>query len=178
MSASINLLQQKLGPTREVAELEDKLRVAAVWALGAMVLCGVAIGSTYAYFSSSLASLQAEKARVARLINEQSNKEGILLSLKDRTGIAAKALDAAKPWGDLFPLLTQISGGGYKNVSVDEIGRVNAELSANSIDDAVNVVSNVLALADDRVIRSPKLNMFLIGDEGQIRYVISFVPVF
>lgn len=115
---------------------------------------------------------------MGRQINQQSDKEGILLSLKDRTGIAAKALAAGRPWGDLFPLLTSISGSGFTSVSADEAGKVTAELNVGSVEQAAEIVTTIQNLAQDRALRSPQLSSFVIAESGVIRLSLTFIPIF
>ena len=177
-SSTINLLQKNTGSVREITELEDKLHAASLWSLGILVGAGVLIGASFLYLSTTVRRLETSKIDIGRQINQQSDKEGILLSLKDRTGIAAKALAAGRPWGDLFPLLTNISGSGFTQVSADEAGKVTADLNVGSVEEAADIVTTIQSLAADRSLRSPQLSSFIITESGQIRLSLTFIPIF
>lgn len=177
-SSTINLLQRNASTQREISGLEDKLHSYSLWALGILVGAGVIIASLYIYLNSTVNGLETDKANLTRQINQQSDKEGILLSLKDRTAIAGKALGAGRTWGDLFPLLTKIATEGFTSVSADENGRVSTELSLGSVDEASTIVSNIMSLVDDKALRSPQLAAFSIAEDGRIRLSISFIPIF
>lgn len=175
----INLLQRKASAFKHFSDLERKLRIASVWLLGGLFVGGLLIGAALLVLRGRVRSLEAEKIALMRDINAQKTKEGLLLSLKDRVGIAAKALDAAKPWGKLFPLLNTIApNGGFVSLSIEESGRVNAEMEAFSIDDAVVYVANLMRLFEDRKIRSPQLLSFALLETGRIQMSVSFYPTF
>lgn len=176
-SSSINLLQRNAGPVREITELEDKLHLASLWALGILIGSGIIIGAAFLFLTSTVKSLETSKIDLGRQINQQSDKEGILLALKDRTGIAGKALASAKSWGDLFPLLSRIADGGFVSVSADENGRVTTELTVNSVDEAATIVSNMISLTGDKALKAAQLTSFVISEDGGIRLSLSFIPV-
>lgn len=177
--SDINLLQRKAGAFEQFSELERKLRVVSVWLLSGLFLGGLIIGVTFLVLSGRIRSLEMEKVTLARDINAQTTKEGLLLSLKDRVGVAAKALDAAKPWGKLFPILNEIApNGGFLSLTIEESGRVSADMEAFSVDDAVLYVANLMLLFEDRKIRSPQLLSFALLETGRIHMSVSFYPTF
>lgn len=178
-NSEINLIKKDVSSVRKISALEDKLRLIVWWSLGLLLVVGVAIGISYVSISAKTKSLEAKKIDLTRQINLQNIKEGILLSLKDRTAIAGKALDAAKPWGKLFTLLTTIADeSNYTALSIEESGRVTTTMNLAGIDDAANVISNVMILAGEKSLRSPQLVSFALRDDTTVQMSLSFNPIF
>ncbi len=178
-NSEINLIKKDVSSVRKISALEDKLRLIVWWSLGLLLAVGVAIGISYVSISAKTKSLEAKKIDLTRQINLQNIKEGILLSLKDRTAIAGKALDAAKPWGKLFTLLTTIADeSNYTALSIEESGRVTTTMNLAGIDDAANVISNVMILAGEKSLRSPQLVSFALRDDTTVQMSLSFNPIF
>ncbi len=172
-NSEINLIQKDVSSFRKLSFLEEKLRVATWWFLGSLLVVGVAIGITYITISSRTKSLEAQKIELTKQINLQIIKEGILLSLKERTAIAGKALAAARPWGKLFTLLGLIANEtNYNALSIEESGRVTTTLNLVSIDDAVAVVSNTMALVGEKMLRSPQLGSFALKEDGSVQITL------
>lgn len=175
----INLIKRNAATQNQYALLEANLRKAAWWGLSIVFVAGVLVGATMLVVSTQLSRAEARHSQLISQINAQSIKEGILVSLKQRVGVAEKALEAAKPWGKLFPVLGQIApNGGFDALSVEESGRVTADMSLNTIDDAVSIMSNILLLFEQKTIRTPELVSFSFIEEGTIRMAVSFYPVF
>lgn len=178
-NSEINLIKRDVSSFRKLSVIEDKLRLVVWWSLGILFVVGVAIGISYFVISAKTKSLEAKKIELTRQINLQNIKEGILLSLKERTAIAGKALDAAKPWGKLFTLLTTIADeSNYAALSIEESGRVTTVMNLASIDDAVNVVSNVIILVGEKSLRSPQLVSFVFKEDTSVQISLSFNPIF
>lgn len=178
-NSEINLIKKDVSSVRKISALEDKLRLIVWWSLGLLLTAGVTIGISYVSISAKTKSLEAKKIDLTRQINLQNIKEGILLSLKDRTAIAGKALDAAKPWGKLFTLLTTIADeSNYTALSIEESGRVTTTMNLAGIDDAANVISNVMILAGEKSLRSPQLVSFALRDDTTVQMSLSFNPIF
>ncbi|MEK7073791.1 MAG: hypothetical protein AAB960_00500, partial [Patescibacteria group bacterium] len=176
-NSEINLIKKDVSSFRKIAFLEEKLRFVTLWFLGLLLVGGITIGISFLVMSSRMKTLESRKIELTKQINLQTVKEGILLSLKERTGIAGKALDAAKPWGKLFTLLGLIaSEANYNALSIEESGRVTANIYLGSIDEAVVVVSNTISLADEKMLRSPQLISFVFKEDGIVQLSLSFHP--
>lgn len=175
----INLIKRDVSSMGQWSKLEDGLRVASLWFLGGLFAAGLVTGAAFFYLRAQTEALEEQKIRTVREINTQSGKEGLLLSLKDRIGIASKALDAAKPWGKVFTLLRDIAyEEAFSSVSVDENGRVSTALELASVDETVTVVTNIMALAGERALRTPQMISFALRDDGRVALTVSFFPVF
>lgn len=178
-NSEINLIKKDVSSIRKLSFLEEKLRLATWWFLGTLLVVGITIGAGYLFINSQMRVFEAKKIELTKQINLQTLKEGILLSLKERTTIAGKALTAAKPWGKLFTLLSLIANeGNYNALSVEESGRVTTSITLVSIDDAVSVVSNVMLLVGEKKLRSPQLLSFSFKEDATVQISLSFHPVF
>lgn len=178
-NSDINLLTRKSFAFAQYGVLEIKLRTISLWGLGIFFVMGVVIGGMFLYMNSEVKKLESTKVELVREINEQSAKEGLLLALKDRILIAANALAAAKPWGIIFPTLIRISPrGGFSGLTVEATGLVNTHIEVTSVDDAAIIVTNMLALYNEHVIRSPRLVSFAMREDGGIQLALSFYPIF
>ncbi len=178
-NSPINLIKKDVSSFRKLSVIEDKLRLATWWFLGVLFVIGLGIGISFFLISARMRDLESRKVELTKQINLQNVKEGILLSLKERTSIAGKALDAAKPWGKLFTLLVAIADEtNYNSLSIEESGRVTTVLNLVNIDDAVLVISNTMSLVQEKSLRSPQLVSFTFKDDGTVQVSLSFVPVF
>lgn len=178
-NSDINLIRKDVSSSRKLSVLEEKLRLAAIWLLGGVFIIGLGIGAVYLYINLRVRSLEARKVSLAQQINLQTAKEGILLSLKERTAVAGRALEAAKPWGKMFTVLQEIAAEEqYNSLTVDDTGRVTTTLFLGSIDESVSVVLNLVRLVDERMLRTPQLLSFSFKEDTTVQMSISFYPVF
>lgn len=163
----------------QFSRVEEMLRIVSLWSLGGLFMVGLIVGGAFLYLPVQTERIQAQRLTIAKEINIQNAKEGLLLSLKDRVGIANKALDAAKPWGKIFSVLSDIAyEEAFSTVSIDETGRVSTGLELASIDETVDVVTNIMALAGERALRMPQMLSFALRDDGQVQLTVSFYPIF
>lgn len=180
-SSEINLLNKRTvsGPLGILTQLEPKIRVFAWWALLSLFGIGVILAVAFLFVNSRFQRLEAQKAQITQQLRSASTKEGIVISLKQRILVAQKALDVARPWGKLFPLLEQIGPvRQFVTLSVDESGRVSTIIEAQSIDEAVSIVTNTINLAGTKLLRSPQLLSFSLREIGTVQLGLSFIPIF
>jgi hypothetical protein len=158
---------------------EGKIRAIAWWGLLGLLGTGIVLGTVYFVISGRFKSLETQRAQIASQLRLASDKEGIVISLKQRILVAQKALDVARPWGKLFPLLEKVdSVDHFVTLTIDESGRVSTILEVGSIDEAVTVVTNTLDLAGQRALRSPQLLSLSLRETGTVQLGLSFIPVF
>ncbi len=180
-SSEINLINKRAvsGPMAVLTTLEPKIRMVAWWGLLGLLGTGVFLGLAFLFVSSRYRRLEEQKTQLTQQLRAASAKEGIVISLKQRITVAQKALDAARPWGKLFPLLEQIGPvNQFVTLTVDDTGRVNTIIEVQSIDEAVNVVSNAINLSANKALRSPQLLSFSLREIGTVQLGLSFIPIF
>jgi drug/metabolite transporter (DMT)-like permease len=173
----INLLRRTAGGLAELSSYEERLRTASWYGLLALLVAGVCIATGYIIINARYRSLQQEQVNLSRQLAAATTKEGILVSLTQRIGIANKALAAVKPWGNLFPILSSFAPANeFNTIAIDEQGRVNVVMALPSVDEAVAVVANVLTLADQKKLRSPQMLSFTFREDATIQLGLSFIP--
>ena len=175
----INLLKTKspLSPRSEAIELQ--LRSSSMWGLILFVAIGVLAGGWFLIMQLRLNSLKSARSQLVKQIAAESQKEGLLLTVKDRVAVAEKVLATQTLWPPVFdkvvalaqpPILTAITN--------DEQQRINMAVGARSLDEALNVTSALIAIAEDKQVRLPQLKGLTVDREGNIRLVLNFYPVF
>lgn len=174
----INLIRGEGRQLAGIIRLEEVLRRLSWIILTAVLAVSLVIGFLYLYTSRSMKAAEQRNVRLNQTLNAQSIKEGLILSLVERTRIASKALAAAKPWGKIFSLLTQAAPEStYRTVGIDDTALVTSTLELGSIDEAVTVVVNMISLATNRLLRSPHIQSFSMQEDGSIQMTVSFHPM-
>lgn len=174
----INLIRRDVGRLAGLVRIEDTLRRIAWVGLLSVFVFGLIIGAGYIYAMRTLEATELRAGRLSRDINAQSAKEGLLLSLVERTAIASRALESAKPWGKVFAVLSQVApSDSYNSVSIDGSALATSTLELSSVDEAVVVVTNIMSLTEDRLLRSPQILSFSMRENGIIQMTVSFHPV-
>ena len=175
----INLIARNIGGLRQLTNIESTLRRVAWWALGIVFVASCTAAASYLYARVRVQQLDGVKARVIRDINAQSIKEGLMLSLKERTTIAGRALGAAKPWCTLFTTLASVAAEDvFRTISVEDTGRVTASVELPSVDEAVAMMAHIMTLAQERKLRSPQMISFAFRETGEVQITMSFHPIF
>lgn len=175
VSSNINLIKIATGGARFVSI--ERVLTRLMWiSLGVVCIAGVSIGSVYIVVNSQQSKEDARKTALIDSIKEMATKEGILVSLKQRVAVASKSLDAARPYGNLFPLLDRIAPAEYfTSLSIDDVGRSTVTLVIPSVDEAVTTVANVIVQFDEKKIRSPQLLSFALKESGIVQLSLSFI---
>lgn len=179
-TTDINLIKRSAGGAfGPFAGYEEKSRVIAWWSLLSLFGAGIIIGAVYLAINARLHQLETKKLQLTQRINAAQVKEGIIISLKQRIVVAQKAIDAARPWGKLFPMLEQIAPvAQFSTVTIDDSGRVSTTLEVQTIDEAVTAVANTINLFATRSLRSPQLLSLSLRESGEVRVALSFIPIF
>ncbi len=180
-SSEINLLNKRAvsGPMGFITAIEPKVRVVAWWGLLGLLGVGIFLGLAFLFVNSRYRRLEEQKIQITQQLKNAAAKEGIVVSLKQRITVAQKALDVARPWGKLFPLLGQIGPvNQFVTLTVDDSGRVNTIIEVQSIDEAVQIVTNTINLSTEKMLRSPQLLSFSLREIGTVQLGLSFIPIF
>lgn len=174
--SDINLLKRK-GANTSLDAWDQKLRTIAIWSIGFVLASGIIIGGVFFYVSARTQSLNNDKIAIISQIQQQSVKEGILVSLKQRIAVADKAMKSAFSWGKLFPLLAEIAPvNEYSNVAVDEKGGVATTLRLASVDEAVTVVQQMIDHYHSQAIKNAQIASFGMGKDGTVQLGFMMTP--
>lgn len=172
----INLMKGLSNSRERLGPLELILTKLTWWALGGLFGIGFIIGAVYFFGLSKQQQLEAVKKQLRTLIQQDMVKEGLLVSLKQRSVIASKALEAAKPYGKLFPLLQTIAPQNYyTSLSIDDVGRSTVSLELPSVESAVSTIANVLVQTEEKTLRNPQMMSFYLKETGIVHLSLSFI---
>lgn len=178
-SNTINLISTKTGLSPQIERVAGSLRRAASIAMMIFILSGVTIGSVYYYYYSRRNSLTLDRDQLRNQISAAKNKEGLLVSIKDRTRIVEKVMKSQRPLGEILDLLGRIAVPPLlTNVSIDESSKIEATIQANTLDEIVPPIEAVIAYAQDGKVKAPELRSVQIGKNGIVTMVLAFNAIF
>lgn len=174
----INLLKTSSSLKGKLSFIEKKVTKITWWVLSGLLLVGVVIVTSYFFALTRVRQLEAKNVDLLVSIRKHAVTEGILVSLKQRSAIAAKALQTARPYGKLFPLLETIAPQTYyTTLSIDDVGRSTVTLEVPSVDEAVTTVKNVLTQVEAKTLRNPQMLSFFLKETGIVQISFSFIAV-
>lgn len=175
----INLLKQQSSPVGNFVDFAQRAKTIAWWGLVSFLIVGVLVGSAFLYAQGMVALIKKTNEGLSARIRAQQNKEGILVSLKERAGVAQKSLNAVRPWGILFPLLLKMgTQEQYVAFQVDILGKVTTQFELSRIEEAIAIVKSVMAQENEKTIKSSELTSLNIRNDGTVTMAISFQPIF
>lgn len=172
----INLLKKTTSARGTVTVIEKYLSRVMWFSLTGLLVAGVIIGTVYLYLQYQRDQTSQKNAILLQSIREQTKKEGFLVSLKQRALVAGKGLDAARPYGNLFPILEMIAPAQYfATLSIDDVGRSTVSLKLPTMEDAVTTIANILVLVEEKKLRNPQMISFSLKDTGIVDISFSFI---
>src|SRR3989344_765335 len=93
----INLIQANVQLSPQMEGIGDFLHRIGIWALGALIISGVVVTSIFFYLQNSETRLGDMKSQLTASIAQQTAKEGILFTLKQRAVLVDKMFGVQKP---------------------------------------------------------------------------------
>ncbi len=178
-SNTINLIRTKTSGTSQYDPIFESLRKSATVGLWLFLVASMALGGVYYYFYAEQGRLEKERAELYLRVNQAKNKEGLLISIKERTKIVDKVLAAQKPWADMLDLLgTVVVPPQLSSISVDEQNEVVVGITGESIDDIVEPMESFIAFAQQGKIRNPKILSVQFDKDGSVTVSLAFTAPF
>jgi len=176
---TINLIRTKTSSSPQLDAIEGSLRRTGYIALGAFLCVGFIIAVVYIFFMSEKSRLETTQKDLKRQLTANIQKEGMYLSIKDRTRIVKQVLANQKPWSKLLDQISVFTAPPVlTGISVDDQSKVTLTLGAGSIDSVLSVTNAVIAQAKEGKIINPQLMSFQISKTGNIVATISFLVIF
>lgn len=175
----INLIRSKAKGSAQLAAIERSLRRSAIISLGVFVFLGVVVGGVYFFMSRQLQKADGIRQTLVSQINAAKTKEGLLLSIKDRTQVAGSVISGQRPWAGILDLLTTaVAPALVSNVSASEQNKISVGFSVSSLGDVVAPVAALIRLAHEGRLKHPELTSVQLGTDGTVAITASFVSVF
>jgi hypothetical protein len=176
---NINLIRTKTGSTHQYEAVEVSLRKTGYIGLIGILCIGFILAVIYFFFAQEKSHLETKKQNLVRELTLNAQKQGMFLSIKDRTKIVKRVMANQKPWALLLDRVTQImQPPALSNVMVDDQNKVTITLAAQNVDTILTAVSALITQANENTILNPQLLSFQIGKNGNIESTISFFVVF
>jgi len=176
---TINLIRTKTSSSPQFDAIEGSLRRTGYIGLAAFLCIGFIIAVVYVFLAGEKSRLETSQKDMTRQLTTNIQKEGMFLSIKDRTRIVKQVLANQKPWSQLLDQVSVfIAPPTLTNISVDDQSKITLSLSAGSVDTVLAVTNSIIAQAKDGRIINPQLTSFQISKTGNIAATISFLAVF
>lgn len=175
----INLIQTKLESSPEVGLLATLLRKLSLWALLLLIISGIITIGTYYYMLVRRDQLVSTKQRLTEIIAQNPTKEGLLLSVQQRTALITKILAFQKPVGTVFDIVSAfISGSQILRMTLDDKNMVFLSFHAQSITDVISISDTLIKQTASNLVKNPQLDSLIFSKDGGIDIMVSFIPIF
>jgi hypothetical protein len=175
----INLIQNRTEVSPQAGIVTALFRKLSLWALVILIVCGLSVGGFFYFVRIRTEQLAVKKQQFSELITQNTVKEGLLVSLKQRAALTKKVLGVQQHVDIVFDVLTAfVSFDHVTNVSLDDTNTVSVIIHAGSIPDVISMTDAMMKLNATSRIRAPQLVSFTLGREGGVDVGVSFIAVF
>ena len=173
--STINLLHTR-SASPEVALWANRLRMAGYIAIGGLLMLGLLLGGAYVFLRRETEALAQRKTALVSQISQERAKEGLLLSLKQRVGVAAKIQETQRSLGAVLDTINRIADANQLlGVTSDEKQQIRIIVKTGSVEEAAGVIANVLRMATAKRVINPQLIGLDVSSDGSVRITIAFV---
>lgn len=175
----INLIPTKPEESPQTGIIITFVQRFSLWALAIFIVSGVAIGGTYYYLKLRYDQLVITRQELSQIITQNATKEGLLVSIKQRTALITKIFGVQQPIGDVFDMFVPyVTPGQISDVTMDDKNNVSLIIHAASINDVVAITDALIKQTATNRVRAPQLNTLQLTKTGIINVGLSFVAVF
>lgn len=177
---TINLLYTQADRSPALATIEQHIQQVSYWLVSGVLLVGLVAGGVYLYLLGVVKSQEAARDRVAQAVDAQKDKEGLFLSIKERSKIVGRVTGAQKPWAKVVDIAGSFIPPeyiSYLTVS-EETNKVILSLVLPSFDRVYPFIDAVAAGVGVGAVRQVELTSFAMGKTDAVELTISFVPSF
>lgn len=172
---TINLLRTK-STSPELLYWANRLRVAGIVSVGALLISGLVLGGVYLFLRKDTERLEQNKSELISRVSQERVKEGLLLSLKQRIGVAAKIQETEHSLGVVLDTVNRIADAKELiAVTSDEKQQIRIIVKTGSVEEAARVIANVLRMVQAKLVINPQLVGLDLGSDGSVRITIAFV---
>lgn len=175
----INLIQSKRKGSVQLEAIEQSLRKAALISLLLFIALGSLVASVFIFFTFQRNTLEKEHLELIRFINISKNKEGLLLSIKDRTNIVSSVLANQHPWSVALDGLSTVAvPPALTNISADEQNNMIVVFEADTLDGVLEPISRLVEMAQTGKIANPELASIQLNKNGSVAITVTLVTLF
>lgn len=178
-SNTINLIRTRTSSSPQLDAIEGSLRRTAYIGLIVFLSLGFLTGVVFFLLTLQKNSLEARRVQLTQQVAAAKRKEGILISIKERTQLVTRAMKSQKPWAQMLDRLSvAVSSARLSHISVDEQNKVTLTIQATSLDDVLGAVIGIIAMAKENYIRAAQLVSLQLGKTGGVEISVSFFAQF
>ncbi|MBI5449697.1 hypothetical protein HY948_05305 [Candidatus Gottesmanbacteria bacterium] len=172
---TINLLRTK-SDSPELEYWASRLRVAGYIGVAGLLVIGLLLGGGYLILRRETNSLEDKKSVLITRINQERTKEGLLLSLKQRIGLASKVGETQRSLGTVLDTINRIAETDQLvAITRDEKQQIRIIVKTKSVEEAAGVIANVLRMVAAKRVINPQLVGLDLGSDGSVRVTVAFV---
>jgi hypothetical protein len=176
---NINLIRTKTNSSPQLEAIEASLKKTGYLGLAIICSIGVIIGIVFIFLFQQKTYLETTKDNLGKEVAKNIQKEGMYISIKDRTRIVKLVMENQKPWTPLLDrVATIVSPPALTDISVDDQSKITIAIRVNSVDSILDTVNALITQANQNHIINPQLLSFQIEKTGSITATISFFVVF
>ncbi len=176
---TINLIRSKTSGSSQYETVFESLRRASMIALWVFLFTAAIAGGLYYYYINEQKALEQERGELRLRVDQAKIKEGLLISIKDRTKIVERVLAAQRPWADMLDLVgTAVVPPELSAISVDEQNKVALNITAAAIDDIIKPIDMFIEFAKSGKVRNPQLSSVQFNKNGTVTVSLSFIAPF
>lgn len=175
----INLLKTKTGLSPEFIALEARLKWVSSIAFIALIVAGAILIGADKLLNSKKQNLLHQKKTLLTSITNESEKEYLFVTVKERLPLLEKALATQKPWEvALDTILSFVAPPQLVSIDLDEKDAVKLTIHTSTAEEALSYVDRVVELTREKRVSNPQLLFLELDEDGSVQFVLSFVSIF
>jgi hypothetical protein len=155
------------------------LRKLSLWALLLLSISGIFVSGTYYYMLIRRDQLTSTKQRLSDIIAQNPTKEGLLVSVQQRSALITKIFGVQKPVSKVFDTVDAfVSGSQMSVIALDDRNIVSLSIHAQSITEVISITDMLITQAAQNQVKAPQLVSLTLGKDGGVDLGLSFTAVF
>lgn len=176
-AGDINLLKSRSSLSPQLLAIQEQVRWVGLGSLALVILVAVGLGATYMIFLQQRQALETRRKQVLSAIANESVKEGLYFSIRQRLPVVEKAFGVQKPWGTILDdVYTIARPPDLASVVVDDQNVVVLSVKTTSVEQTAVVVNAVVRLVQEKRIKSPQLLGLQLTKDGTVQVNLSYIP--
>lgn len=176
---TINLIRAKTAMSSQSGMVMVLFRKLSLWALAILIGSGVLVSGMFYYLQVRHEQLIHTQQQLLEVISQSTAKEGLLVSVKQRSALTNKILGVQHPVGKVFDTVGAIiSAGQTSGISFDDRNTVALTIHAQSITDVISITDTLIKQTTANLVKAPQLVSFTLGKDGGVDVGLSFIAVF
>lgn len=177
-SQDINLLQTKSDFHPVLNILERYVPVIAVGLVSLAAVAGVLLGLAFFLLTGQRDALGNERKQLVTQIEGDVKKESLLLLVRSRLSTLSTIIETQRSFVPYIDsTLSIVKSYTLTSFALGQNNTVNVTITVWSLQDAIDVLSTVMALEKNHTITNPVLTSCTIDGDGKIELGLSYTVV-